>query len=129
MNSILRLLCAIQILCLTSCAMHQNIALHPSSQNQCKNRCMQQFETCKNICVDNCHTCSVKANQSSASSYAKYVGEEEIEGGIIARQLKSYRDPLQCRKISCNCYADFNTCTQSCTGVIQKRLQAVPNCT
>jgi hypothetical protein len=45
------------------------------------------------------------------------------------RGLKSYHDPLQCRKVTCNCPSDFITCNQGCTGVIQKKLRSVPYCT
>lgn len=44
------------------------------------------------------------------------------------RELNSYRDPLQCRKVTCDCLSDFAICKKGCTGVIPTKLQAVPYC-
>lgn len=111
-----------------------NCTIHTNSQKaqevaQCSRTCVQNLEICKKKCVDNCPNCTLKANLSAVRHYAQYVNEKKIEGELITRELKSYRDPLQCRKITCNCAADFNVCTQNCTGVIQKQLRIVPKCT
>ncbi|AHE67361.1 hypothetical protein [Legionella oakridgensis] len=102
----------------------------PSSpeQTSCKISCQKQFDHCKTVCTDNCRRCSTCADVSAAKSYDQYKHEQCIRGGIIARELKSYRDPLQCRKPTCNCLADYRICIQSCSGVIQKRLQVAPTC-
>jgi hypothetical protein len=42
--------------------------------------------------------------------------------------LNSYRDPLQCRKVTCNCHADYQVCIQSCSGVIHKQLRVASAC-
>lgn len=129
MNTLLRLFCCLMFLCLSSCATQQNNAIKSSSLSQCKQVCFQHLKTCSATCTDNCPACSAKSTYHSASNYSKYVHEQRIEGVFITRELNSYRDPLQCRKITCNCAADFNTCNQGCTGIIQKRLRAVPYCT
>ena len=89
---------------------------------------MQGFAVCKERCVDNCAICSAKADYSAIKNYDEYVHEKIIEGGTITRSLKSYRDPLQCRKVTCNCYADLSICEQTCAGIIHKQLRAVPYC-
>lgn len=101
----------------------------PQSTKQCLIQCKQSFNSCSKLCVNNCATCSAKANHEMIVNYSEYVHEEQVEGGYVMRRLKSYRDPLQCRKVSCNCSADLAICEQSCTGVIHKQLRAVPYCT
>lgn len=90
--------------------------------------CVQHVETCKQNCTDNCQNCTVEASNTAAEHFFRYVNDKQIQGGTIDRSLKSYRDPLQCRKVSCNCTSDYITCKQSCTGVVQKRLQPLPYC-
>ncbi|KTD61667.1 acyltransferase [Legionella spiritensis] len=94
----------------------------------CRVACQQAAKQCNRVCRNNCPQCTAYANQTAARHYRKYVHEVCVEGGIIARDLKSYRDPLQCRKTTCNCRADYQVCMQSCGGVIHKRLQVSPVC-
>jgi len=128
MSTFIRLFCCIIVLFLSACASQPKNADKMHSLGQCKVACKQHFDLCKKNCIDTCSNCSSSASHYSKSNYTKYVQEQQIEGGFVTRELNSYRDPLQCRKITCNCTADFNICTQSCTGVIQKRLEAVPYC-
>jgi hypothetical protein len=95
---------------------------------QCKRSCLQQLNVCSQVCRNNCRQCGKVATCTAARNYNKYKNEQINQGGIIARDLNSYRDPLQCRKVTCNCLADYNVCAQSCEGVIHKRLQPVPAC-
>lgn len=69
-----------------------------------------------------------KSINSAMKSYGRYVHEQEVQGGMVIQELKSYRDPLQCRKVSCNCMADYNVCVQGMSGIIHKRLQVNPAC-
>lgn len=129
MMNTLRLLCCMTLICLASCATQQKFVSKSTSLSQCKMTCVQRYQECASLCVDNCPTCCNASSNSTALKYTKYLHEQRIEGAIIARELNSYRDPLQCRKTTCNCTADFNICNQGCTGIIQKRLRAVPYCT
>lgn len=129
MDYFMRLVAVTVLLFLSGCATPPKNPMSAQQMQTCKMACMKQYHFCASKCVDNCPTCSAKAHQFAARNYAKYLNELKIEGGINDRELNSYRDPLQCRKISCNCVADFNTCNQGCTGVIQKRLLNVPYCT
>lgn len=128
MNALIRVCTGFLIMGLISCAGHYSQLNRHGAVNQCKQLCVQKLQSCRSTCVNNCPNCCGVARVNSATNYAKYVHEQRIKGVFIARELNSYRDPLQCRKITCNCSADFSTCTQNCTGVIQKRLQAVPYC-
>jgi hypothetical protein len=129
MNFLLRLGCFLIFLSLISCVTQQKALVKTQELKQCKSMCMQRFVSCQKLCVNNCASCSAKESYMTIVNYVKYVHEEQIEGGSLMRGLKSYRDPLQCRKVTCNCYADLMTCEQSCTGIIQKQLRSVPYCT
>lgn len=94
----------------------------------CQQRCEIEADKCHAMCRNNCAQCSAYANQSAKTSYRKYQREKVIEGGTIARQLKSYRDPLQCRKTTCSCKADYQLCISSCGGKIRKQLKETPVC-
>jgi len=124
----LRIVCCIILLSLVGCGTMQKNALKGQPLQQCMMTCMQHFDFCKNNCVDNCPNCSATSSYRSAVNFTKYVNERKVEGKNVTRELNSYRDPLQCRKVTCSCITDLATCKQSCTGVIHKRLQAVPYC-
>ncbi len=129
MNVIMRLLmCCATLLIMMSCTVLHNKALKIASTNQCKSLCFERFDSCKKSCRDSCPNCSLSAYQRAAMNYTKYVHEQKVEGQIIARELNSYRDPLQCRKTTCNCLADYEECKQSFEGIIHKRLQVGPAC-
>lgn len=130
MNTLVRLLAFTFILFAVGCNTVKTTSVHSTTPvKQCKQLCLDKFNSCTSTCVNNCRACSLESSYNSGKNYTKYVHEQQIQGEIIARELNSYRDPLKCRKITCNCSADLNTCTQGCTGVIHKRLQTVPFCT
>ncbi len=129
MRFLFALWCVIFLLINAGCVSKPINILNSNSSKSCLAQCSQRFESCRVSCVNNCAVCSAKANREMIKNYSGYVHEEQVEGGYVMRGLKSYRDPLQCRKVSCNCYADLMTCEQNCTGVIHKQLRAVPHCT
>lgn len=129
MNLLFRVLCCVLLLGLSGCIIQKKIVTNHKAFNQCKSFCVQRLDSCRQYCTNSCPRCSSASTYTSTTNYLKYVHEKKIQGGYITRGLNSYRDPLQCRKVSCNCASDFNTCVQSCSGVIQKRLQSVPYCT
>lgn len=118
----------VMTLLLASCSNQPMTLNNKSEVKQCKMRCMQKFSVCKTQCTDNCRHCRAQSHAEMCKSYANYVREKQIKGEMLDRELKSYRDPLQCRKVTCNCVADLDTCMQGCTGVIQKRLMPLPYC-
>ena len=129
MNFLFRLFyCIILLIGLSGCISQQNTLVKPQKINQCMSVCVQHLESCKRNCTNNCINCSFSATDTAAVNFFKYTNEIQVQGGYINRRLKSYRDPLQCRKVTCNCTSDFLTCKQSCTGIIQKRLQSLPYC-
>lgn len=128
MNSFFQIFCWVIILGISSCQSVQQNGSKGQSLEQCKITCIQNFKFCKQHCVDNCPTCSAAAARNTAKNFARYVHEREVEGKKVMRELNSYHDPLQCHKVTCNCFYDFEICKQGCAGVIEKRLQAVPYC-
>jgi hypothetical protein len=128
MYSILRVFLGFAILSLVACANQNGSFLIKKDLSRCKKVCFERFKLCHSSCVDNCRHCTQKANSSAGRHYRQYQQQQEIQGGTVARELKSYRDPLQCRKTTCNCEADYSVCRQSCTGIINKRLQVGPAC-
>ncbi len=98
---------------------HQN-ALTGQALEQCNTTCVQHFEFCKDNCINNCQTCSYVSQRQAEKSFAKYVHERRVQGKKVMRELNSYRDPLQCRKVTCDCSSDFTICKKGCAGVIPK---------
>jgi hypothetical protein len=110
-------------LCLSGCVHHNTVGVAA-----CKLSCQSRLNICNQTCDNSCLQCAAKANHSTQRSYQRYVNEQCVRGGYRVRQLQSYRDPLQCRKITCECMADYQVCLQSCTGIIRKRLQVPLTC-
>ena len=129
MNYLIRLLFCMMLVGLVSCHSQYLSIAHYKEVKQCKNICLQTYRTCKPTCINNCRTCRAKANYSAMVHYDKYAHEEQVQGGNNTRDLNSYRDPLQCTKVTCDCEADMDVCVQNCTGVIKKQYRVIPNCT
>lgn len=94
----------------------------------CQVHCQERLTACKANCRNNCRLCDSYAEKQAILRYFTYQHEEFVEGGYIARDLQSFRDPLQCRKTTCDCPADYNMCMQACRGVILKEVRKAPNC-
>ncbi|KTC97067.1 acyltransferase [Legionella geestiana] len=104
--------------------------LAPSKHlSPCQKACVAELAACKKVCRNNCVNCQLGASESAMKGFERYLREQYVKGQMLTRELKSYRDPLQCRKTTCDCQADLNVCMQSCSGVIQKRLKPAPQCT
>lgn len=127
----MRLVLICSVFCLLSCSIQQPIRFSSQSRQQftlCKASCDQRRVVCSKACRNNCTQCATAANNRRTVQYNHYVHEKVVEGKNIALQLNSFRDPLQCRKVTCNCAADYQICLQSCGGVIQKSLKYAPLC-
>lgn len=94
----------------------------------CQMQCLQQNKACIKACDNGCIQCLVPAYATADHHYRQFVHQQTVQGGLIARDLNSYRDPLQCLKTTCNCHADYRQCAQACTGTIHKRLQSPLSC-
>jgi hypothetical protein len=106
---------------------------HEDAKRACAKRaCIQQCEVkkkaCQKVCSTSCKQCEAEANTSMTKRYKTYVHEQCVQGERVALQLQSFRDPLQCRKTSCDCPADYRACVGACRGNIRKSLQVTPFC-
>jgi len=128
MNYFLHILCCFLMLFLSGCTTQPKNEVKGQMVYQCMATCVQHFEFCKKNCVNNCPACSAASTRRSVFNFTKFIHEKQVEGQVVTRELNSYRDPLQCRKVTCSCIADFMVCKQNCTGKIPKRIQAVPYC-
>lgn len=128
MKFIARVVFTVSIILLTSCIHKLITPQAKDSYASCKASCEQRSRACNKVCRNNCQQCNAYSWQKAKNGYYNYRHEETVNGGFIARELKSYRDPLQCRKTTCDCRGDYQVCMQSCGGVIKKRLQVAPVC-
>lgn len=126
-NSIVRLAFVFVIFTLCSCA-HPPTPQEKMVMSTCMASCEQRSSACNATCRNNCQQCLAYSRQSAVEDYLYYQHEQYVKGGTIARELKSYRDPLQCRKTTCNCSSDYQVCMQACGGVIRKQLRVAPVC-
>ena len=127
MHHIIRFILCFTVILLASCA-NQFSVERINHRAMCINTCKLHVKECSKTCENNCQQCNQLSNDSTSHNYNKYKHEQCVQGGVIARDLNSYRDPLQCRKISCDCLADYTLCAEACDGIIHKRLQIAPVC-
>ena len=128
MDLLTRVLLIVMVMFLSSCTHNSDNEDIPINFASCKMSCDKQAQACVATCRNSCDRCEAFREVSSSAYYKHYVHEQVVQGGTIARELNSYRDPLQCRKTTCDCLADFNVCLQLCRGVIQKQLRKAPKC-
>lgn len=128
MNFIINTFSKTFFIMLFSALLLQGCVHRPVASPSCLMMCKVKMNDCVKTCHNNCQACNVSACQSTAKNYHKYTHEQIVKGGFIARDLNSYHDPLQCRKVTCNCPSDYNICIQACSGVIHKCLQVAPTC-
>lgn len=95
---------------------------------RCVEQCEQHLAACTKVCHNNCRRCHHCVQKAAAKNYSRYVNRQYVQGQMLALNLNSFRDPLQCRKTTCDCQADYQVCVQACGGLIHKSLQAAPIC-
>lgn len=95
---------------------HQNYSPEKNKNTSkiCQERCNFVYNDCKNQCMDNCRSCCLKSMHSSALHYSRYLHEMKVQRTAVYRELNSYRDPLQCSKVTCSCSDDLKNCLSSC---------------
>ncbi|MDI9818247.1 MULTISPECIES: acyltransferase [unclassified Legionella] len=94
----------------------------------CQVSCQNKAASCKQACRNNCPQCCSFSNKSAIKKYNHYKHEVCVKGEFLTLQLNSFRDPLQCRKTTCNCQADYQVCMQACSGMVYKSLRVAPGC-
>ena len=125
---LLKIVLSFICLVLMSCSKSPMVPLPYKNVGECKLACAHQAQLCFNQCQNNCSHCVKSRAKNTAKSYNRYLNEQKVKGKVVALDLNSFSDPLQCRKMTCNCNADYSVCMQSCGGLIYKSLQVTPLC-
>ncbi|MCH9717617.1 MAG: hypothetical protein K0U52_11100, partial [Gammaproteobacteria bacterium] len=97
-------------------------------ERACIDQCQIEKTRCEQRCANGCKLCEKQNDSSMLKRYKDYIHEQCVQGERVALQLQSFRDPLQCRKVSCDCSADHRVCVSTCRGKIRKYLQVTPFC-
>ena len=116
------------VLGMMSCTSTREDTQHAQAKRACERTCGAEKNVCVRTCEDSCKQCQKAEDKKTAQLYKNYIYEQHEQGKRVALQLQSFRDPLQCRKSSCDCPADYRVCMSSCTGQIYKSLQITPVC-
>lgn len=116
------------LLLMLSCAStHQDV--HDAEvKRACERVCEHEQQTCLRACDKSCKACQIRENKKMVRLYKDYIHEQCAQGKRVALQLQSFRDPLKCRKSSCDCPADYRVCMSACAGPVYKSLQVIPGC-
>ena len=115
------LLC--MLIMLPSCSVYKYFQQKTQKINECHHACQDKLRHCLSICHNDRYNCSSAAHALAQRRYKRYLHEQSLKGQDQILELNSFRDPLQCRKTSCECLADVRVCRQFCNGTIRKRLQ------
>jgi hypothetical protein len=109
---------------LTACMHTPPSLIKPPS---CHTQCRTQLTTCAVICQNSCAVCSQEVQCKTDETYRQYVAQQRAQGLTVARERNSYRDPLACKKFTCDCMSDYDLCKQRCSGKVKPLLQN-PTC-
>lgn len=120
--------CMAALVCLSSCTWQHKQDEEAQERRICIAQCEVQMKHCQKACKDNCQQCEKKAVRRTRENHERYLRERCIEGKSFILRLQSYHDPLECRKMTCNCAADLRVCVESCRGRIHKQIQVEKSC-
>jgi len=126
--TILKIFLFTAILLICSCASTHEHDVAAQTVRSCTTLCKQQLLHCQTVCADNCKTCDFQSKKLTKQHYKRYIHERCIEGKTLIRRLQSYHDPLACRKMGCDCMADYRVCAEACHGSIHKQIQVEKAC-
>ena len=87
----------------------------------CKDTCQYNSQNCHKLCSDDARNCQANVMANTKASYARYVCQQKVQANDIALELQSFRDPLQCKKITCDCLADARLCAKACNVHLKDR--------
>jgi hypothetical protein len=117
------LCCLLCCACLVSCTYKS--AEERSRIAACQVSCENRAIACKQTCRNNCKGCCASSTKTTVQNYRHYKHEVCVKGDFLTLQLNSFRDPLQCRKTTCDCRDDYQVCMQACSGMVYKSLQRI----
>jgi hypothetical protein len=113
---------------LVGCTINPVVQKQAEERALCIKTCQQYLGICHQICDNSQQICSKKNQVTIAQRYSRYREQQRVQGIAIAREVTSYRDPLQCCKTTCECVVDYRMCIQSCSGKQPKQfLKSIHN--
>lgn len=124
-----RLLVLLILFVLSGCHNGDFFGQRPNEEQQnCLQMCIKKAHQCRALCRNNCQHCQRIQAHETKRAWCDYRHERKVMGDVLLRQLNSYKDPLQCQKVTCDCQADAMVCSQSCRGLIRKSLTVPRQC-
>ena len=108
---------------LSACSYMQNQHQLFEQQKLSAAHCDQRYQHCKQTCDENEKSCLAKSDARAAVHFARYQHQQNVKGQIVTEEVQAFRDPLACRKATCDCDQDKMMCQQAYRGSIYKRLQ------
>lgn len=108
---------------LSACSYMHNQQQLFEQRKLCIAHCDERFQYCKQTCDENEKLCRMKSEARAAVHFAHYQHQQKVKGQVVMEEVNVFRDPLACRKVTCDCVQDKNMCQQACRGAIHKRLQ------
>lgn len=128
MQRLFRVTISFFLVMLAACSSYQNYVNSEKELKACRIKCYTIEKKCNATCVNNCNNCSTLAYAQSANRFKMYKHRQLVQGKIVALELQSFKDPLQCRKTTCSCKKDLRVCLQACSGKIYKNFKVVAVC-
>jgi hypothetical protein len=120
--------CWLALLFLSACSSSHHQYVESQERRSCIAHCEVLMKQCQGHCQDHCKQCEAEAVGQTQKDYKRYLKERCVQGKSFIRRLQSYHDPLECRKTTCDCPADFRVCVESCRGSIHKQIQVEKSC-
>lgn len=112
----------------TSCSYYGHYVEKERKYKACHLDCLAKKDHCKAICRNNCAECTGLKDLQAAKRFKDYKHQKTVQKKLVDLELQSFKDPLQCRKVTCSCQDDFSVCVQACKGNIKKNLKAKAVC-
>lgn len=113
------------LMIMSSCSLYQQYHDKIVAKQACYAACKSHLSQCSHTCDQYVTLCNAKAYAIAAVHFNHYRHQQCVKGELVTLELNSFRDPLACLKMTCDCKQDYRMCAQSCEGSIYKRLQAV----
>lgn len=84
----------------------------------CDAGCRAALTTCNQECQNSCQLCKKHTQRMTDRRYRIYVARQKAQGLPVIQMRDAYKDPLRCKKVTCDCASDYDICKQLCTGKV-----------
>lgn len=128
MKIFLQLIICLLLISTSSCSYYTQYVKKEQQLKSCHLTCLAQKDYCNKTCKNNCQECTGLAKLQASQRFKDYKKRLTVQKKVVALELQSFQDPLQCRKVTCSCQDDYRVCAQACKGKIYKNLKAKAVC-